>query len=129
MCFIVDQSGSVGQENWRLVINFLENFVNELTISSKATQVGLVTFAAFGELGFSMDDYNDDKDGMIEAITSSSCCRSGTSIDAALYKARTTCFHYGEFVETKHYFNESYNLAYSISYIVFLVLNIARQNL
>ena len=76
--------------------SFVENFVNQLTVSEKATQVGLVTFAAFGELVFAMDEYNGDKNGMIEAIQSAGCCASGTSIDAALDKAKTTCFKYGK---------------------------------
>ena len=96
LCFIFDNSGSVGADNWNIIQAFAENFVNQLTVSEKATQVGLVTFAAFGELVFAIDEYNDDKTGMIEAIRSAQCCASGTNIDAGLNKASETCFKFGK---------------------------------
>ena len=94
----MDKSDSIGQDNWNPVLNFIEKFVNQLTISDKATQVGLVTFAAFGELVFTMDEYNDDKAGLIKAIKSTTCCATGRSIDAALHMARTSCLKFGESV-------------------------------
>lgn len=100
LCLVVDNSGSIGQDNWKHVQSFLGNFVNQLTISDKATQVGLLTFAAFGELVFTMDEYNDDKAGLIDAINSTRCCAAGTSIDAALNLARTSCLNFGESVRS-----------------------------
>ncbi|KAK2157253.1 hypothetical protein LSH36_194g00037, partial [Paralvinella palmiformis] len=100
LCLVVDNSGSIGQDNWKHVQSFLGNFVNQLTISDKATQVGLLTFAAFGKLVFPMDAYNDDKAGLIDAINSTRFCTTGTNIDVGLSEARTSCLNVGEFVRS-----------------------------
>ena len=68
LAFVVDGSGSIcdnddgpkyndgrGCGNWLLVGDFVENFVNALTIGADETRVGLVTFANEGSTLMTLD--------------------------------------------------------------------------
>ncbi|KAK2166503.1 hypothetical protein LSH36_38g01066 [Paralvinella palmiformis] len=93
LCFVIDRSQSIGADNWKLLLNFVENIVNKLTISNNDTRFALVTFASFGELVFGLDVFNNNTSGLIEAIRSADYYGYGTSIDNGLYTARTECFY------------------------------------
>ena len=43
--FIVDESGSIGYQNFELMKKFVSDTVDKLNIASDKTQVGLITFS------------------------------------------------------------------------------------
>ena len=44
MVFVMDSSGSVGEDNWKLVLEFVQNVVESLDIGSHSTRVGAITY-------------------------------------------------------------------------------------
>ena len=55
----VDSSGSIGQNNWDLLIDFLVDFVGQLGISSGEVRVALVQFGTKSKIKFRLGVIND----------------------------------------------------------------------
>jgi hypothetical protein len=57
MVFMLDRSGSVGEDNFNTAISFLQNVVGFYDISSTGTQVGLVTYSTGAAIEFGLNDF------------------------------------------------------------------------
>lgn len=55
--FMLDQSGSVGEENHAIAINFIENVVNFFTIGLDSTRIGLIAYSRYAYLEFDLDEH------------------------------------------------------------------------
>ena len=55
MVFMLDQSGSVGQTNHDLAIQFIMNVVQFFTISLDTTRVGFVAYSTYSYIEFDLD--------------------------------------------------------------------------
>ncbi|ELT92983.1 hypothetical protein CAPTEDRAFT_220507 [Capitella teleta] len=60
--FVMDSSGSVGDSNWKLVLQFVQNVVDNLDIGSHATRVGAITYGNRATVNFYLDDYSNKED-------------------------------------------------------------------
>jgi len=58
LMFLLDQSGSVGQSNHDLALQFMESVVNFYDISDDRTRVSVVTFSTGAETEFFFDSFN-----------------------------------------------------------------------
>ena len=67
MIFVLDSSGSVGEDNYQEVVNFTYKFVDQLDIGPTENQVGVVIYGHRGQTIFSLNDYSD-KGEMLKAI-------------------------------------------------------------
>jgi hypothetical protein len=67
LVFVVDGSGSICDNdpsfrygtditcnNWNFILNFMSDFVSDLTIGPSTARVGLVTFATEGHVAFNL---------------------------------------------------------------------------
>jgi len=80
--FCVDNSGSIGSENWPLVLDAVKNFVRKLNVGPFGSHVGLVDFGDRGYLKFDLASYTSEDD-IISAI------------DELTYKGEETYMSYG----------------------------------
>ena len=55
--FMLDQSGSVGEENHAIAIEFIRNVVNFFTIGLDSTRIGLIAYSRYAHLEFDLDDH------------------------------------------------------------------------
>jgi collagen type VI alpha len=58
----MDSSGSVGDSNWQLVLQFVKNVVENLDIGSHSTHVGAITYGNRATPNFYLDTYNNKED-------------------------------------------------------------------
>ena len=68
--FVVDSSGSILQQNWPLVLNFMRNIVQDLTIGPDNVQIGVVIFGDYVYPQFQLNTYHRKADilNMIDRI-------------------------------------------------------------
>ncbi|CAH1788338.1 unnamed protein product [Owenia fusiformis] len=57
--FVLDSSGSVGQENFDIVLTFVNEIIDALDIGSDGTRVGVNTFESQAVLRFDLNRYTD----------------------------------------------------------------------
>lgn len=70
--FILDSSGSVGQDNFYRVLNFTYSTIDSLDIDSGQFRVGVVTFSDTSRLDFNLDEFDNKRD-MEQALTQVKC--------------------------------------------------------
>ena len=87
--FVLDESGSIGPTNFKLVKSFLSQLVSRLDIDSGNTRVGLVTYATRVGFTFNLNTYGTVS-SIQAAISSMQYSGGGTNTDAALAHVRTT---------------------------------------
>ena len=58
LMFLLDQSGSVGEDNHDLALEFMESVVNFYDISPDRTRVSVVTFSTGAEIEFFFDSFS-----------------------------------------------------------------------
>jgi len=87
--FVVDESGSIGAENFSIVKLFLRHLVGRLDIDSGNTRVGVVTFATNVGTVFNLSQHSSVASLQL-AISSLNYSRGGTNTSAALAYVRTT---------------------------------------
>ena len=100
LCFIIDSSGSIrdnnppgGQpDNWNLQLEFLSNLVDLFIIGPDATKVGAVVFSDQVRLAFSMDTYADAQ-SIKNAINSLPYFGQTTNTPEGLRVTREQCFN------------------------------------
>ena len=80
--FLLDGSGSVGNQRFTLIKEFVESLLTRLNIGKKTTRIGLMQFSGSAKTSFEfeLNDYNDVK-----------------SIKKAM---REVSYHYGALQET-----------------------------
>ncbi|XP_061169390.1 matrilin-2-like, partial [Saccostrea echinata] len=88
LVFVVDESTSIGKTNFNKMKNFLENLVDQITISNTAFRVGLVKFHTSATTVFDLNTYSQ-KSSIKRAIQNMSYVRGGTSIGEGIKSGRT----------------------------------------
>ncbi|XP_038597787.1 collagen alpha-6(VI) chain-like [Tachyglossus aculeatus] len=81
--FLVDSSGSIGEDNFEKMKTFMKNVVNKTKIGANQVQVGLVQFSDINKEGFQLNQYNT-KTKIFDAIDSLSLIGRGTLTGSAL---------------------------------------------
>ena len=59
ICFVMDESGSIGAYNYELMKRFVNDTVNEFLIGPDDTQVGVITYASSARYQFFLNTYHD----------------------------------------------------------------------
>ena len=67
--FVLDMSSSIGQSNWDLMLAFVVNIIQKLTISEVGVHIGVVTFSDTSYTEFHLDSHFN-KASLINAINS-----------------------------------------------------------
>ena len=100
LCFIVDNSGSIRDnnrlevDNWTLQLNFIIDLVELFHIAPDATRVGLVVFSDYTQLVFSLDTYTD-AESLKAAIRNTPYFGRQTNTRDAFRITREQCFNVG----------------------------------
>ncbi|XP_028437124.1 collagen alpha-4(VI) chain-like [Perca flavescens] len=89
--FIVDESGSIGQENFKLVRNFLHSIVSSLDVRPNKVQVGIVTYNETSTARVYLNTF-DNKKGILQFIKILPYNTGGTKTGAALNFTRDNIF-------------------------------------
>lgn len=100
LCFLVDSSGSIRDENppsgipdnWQLQLDFLAQLIDLFTIGPEATKVGAVIFSEEVRLAFSLDEHMDAQ-SVKNAILSLEYLGETTNTPDAFRVAREQCFN------------------------------------
>ena len=99
LVFVLDSSGSIrdsnpadgSYDNWSLLLQFVVNVINRLSVGPTATQVGVVKFANIGENEFYLNTY-DNKQSIIDRVQTISYVGANTNTSGGLYIMRTQQF-------------------------------------
>lgn len=84
----LDVSGSIGQRNFDIILDFLQNLISDLDIDSGLVRVGLVTFGTYSNIEFLLKDHQLNED--VQYAISRIFYRRGTTNTArALEDVRT----------------------------------------
>ena len=67
LCWMLDQSGSVGEDNHDIAIQFINNVVSFFTIGLSQTRVGFVAYSTDSHIEFDLDEHTD-LDSLQQAI-------------------------------------------------------------
>ena len=101
LCFIIDSSGSIrdnnppgGTDNWDLQLRFLSRLVDLFTIGPTATKVGAVVFSEQVNLVFTMDTFTDAQ-SIKDAILGLTYFGQTTNTPEGLKVTREQCFNQG----------------------------------
>ncbi|KAF3838994.1 hypothetical protein F7725_017711 [Dissostichus mawsoni] len=89
--FIVDESASIGNENFRLMREFLHLIVSSLDVSPKRVRVGIVTYNDVSTPQVFLNSFND-KDELLEYIKILPYNGGGTKTGEALNFTRENVF-------------------------------------
>ena len=89
MIFVMDQSGSIGSENFELMKQLAINITDEFDIGPNDTQVGWISFNNAPTVMFHLSTYKD-KESLHEAINNITYSGGGTNIDEALLAINNT---------------------------------------
>ncbi|XP_045899718.1 collagen alpha-6(VI) chain-like isoform X5 [Micropterus dolomieu] len=89
--FIVDESGSIGTENFRLVRSFLHSIVSGLTVGPARVRVGIVTYSDKPTAHVYLKTFNDKRD-ILRFIKILPYSGGGTNTGAALNFTREEVF-------------------------------------
>ena len=84
---VLDSSTSVGDDNWKLQLNFVNNLLGPLNIGPKADRVGFITYNTDAKLQFDFDKYTTT-DGVTKAVLGTKFTEGITSTGDALMLAR-----------------------------------------
>lgn len=89
--FLVDESSSIGQNNFLIVLKFLKDLISSLNVGKDTVRVGLVTFAKIPTKVFDLNQYynTSEIDNAIDAI---SYGKGGTEIGDGLDFVRKNIF-------------------------------------
>uniref|UniRef100_UPI0009B39205 collagen alpha-6(VI) chain-like n=1 Tax=Monopterus albus TaxID=43700 RepID=UPI0009B39205 len=89
--FIVDQSGSIGDDNFQLVRSFLKSVVSSLNVSTTRVRIGIVTYNEAPTAQVFLDTF-DDKADILQFINIIPYSGGGTKTGAALNFTREHIF-------------------------------------
>uniref|UniRef100_A0A668W595 Collagen type VI alpha 6 chain n=1 Tax=Oreochromis aureus TaxID=47969 RepID=A0A668W595_OREAU len=91
LVFIVDESGSIGSENFDLVRSFLQSVVSGLDVGDKRVRVGIVTYSDRATALVYLNSFNQ-KDSLLNFIKILPYRGGGTNTGAALDFTRENIF-------------------------------------
>ena len=57
--FVVDSSGSIGIENWRIVLNFTRSIISAFDVGSDQVQFGMNFYGNKATTAFNLNTYNN----------------------------------------------------------------------
>ena len=60
--FALDSSGSIGIDNWLLVLNFTKNVIRGFTVGPNNVKIGLLYYGNYATLAFHLDEHNSTED-------------------------------------------------------------------
>ncbi|XP_035529048.1 collagen alpha-1(XIV) chain-like [Morone saxatilis] len=89
--FIVDESGSIGTSNFRMVRTFLHRIVSSLDVSQKGVHVGVVTYSSMPTAHIYLNTF-DDKNEILQFLNILPYQGGGTNTGAALNFTREEIF-------------------------------------
>ncbi|XP_063344125.1 collagen alpha-4(VI) chain-like isoform X2 [Pelmatolapia mariae] len=89
--FIVDESGSIGEENFRLTRNFLHSVISGLETGPSKIRVGIVTYNDVPTAHISLNSFRDKAD-ILHFISFLPYRQGGTNTGAALHFALKNIF-------------------------------------
>ena len=98
LCFIIDSSGSIRDnnqgnvDNWSLQLEFLSRLVDLFAIGTDLTKVGAVVFSEQVRLAFSLDTYTDAQ-SIKDAILGLGYLGGTTNTPEGLRVTRNQCFN------------------------------------
>ena len=92
MVFVLDSSGSIrdnnpldgSYDNWNLLLDFVINIVGLLPLSNDTFRFGIVRFSDIGESIIYLEDFQEDKIALIEAVQRISYIGSNTNTASGL---------------------------------------------
>ncbi|CAH1241297.1 COL6A3 [Branchiostoma lanceolatum] len=91
LIFLLDESGSIGVDNFKFVKDFTERMANNFDISSNGTRVGVVQFSNFPGTEFSLNTFTD-KAEVLDAISKINYNGGSTFTGAAINFVRNNEF-------------------------------------
>ena len=99
LVFLVDESGSIGEDNFRLMMNFVSEVINQLNVGSDSTRVALRTFSDPGksttnDLHFSLNNFNDGNLDEQAKNINYDCDRCRTFTDTGIADVLATDFRF-----------------------------------
>jgi len=89
--FVLDGSGSVGQANWDVTIDYVKSFANTLTISPDKAQIGVVLFGNDASVAIDLDQYNN-ANALVNALDDLEYLDENTNTAAGIRMARNELF-------------------------------------
>ena len=89
--FILDSSGSIGQDNWLVVLDFVKQVVSRVDVGPYGAQFGLVKYGNSAFLQFNLNDHQDTA-SLLTAIDAVTWLDSTTNTSGGLWLARAECF-------------------------------------
>ena len=89
--FIVDSSGSIQEQNWPLVLNFMKNIVRDFTIGPNNVQIGIAAFGDYVYPQFQLNTYYR-KEEILDVIDRIPFLDQSTNTQEALRYMRDTMF-------------------------------------
>lgn len=92
VAFLLDSSGSIGQQNFRLVKDFVHRVVQEMAIGKGHTRVGVASYSTNARMGFHLDDYLT-KESVQDAISSIGYEYGNTNTAAGIKMVRRSIFN------------------------------------
>ncbi|KAK2140462.1 hypothetical protein LSH36_1344g00048 [Paralvinella palmiformis] len=91
ICFVLDESGSIGTENWQKCKQFVANFIDGTKFGESGTKYGIVKFSETANLAIPLNQYSD-KNLLLMAVRNLGYDRGGTAIHSGIRVAREQCF-------------------------------------
>ena len=89
LVYVVDESGSIGEENFQLFREFIENVSMVLSFGQNHSRVAIITFNDAPSLYFDLNEHSD-RPSFLQAVRDLPYSRGGTDIAEALNFARET---------------------------------------
>uniref|UniRef100_H3AU32 Collagen type VI alpha 6 chain n=1 Tax=Latimeria chalumnae TaxID=7897 RepID=H3AU32_LATCH len=89
--FLVDESGSIEIENFKLIVNFLHRVVDALDVNETNVRIGLVLYSSSSEVYFYLNT-SKTKDDVLTQIKKLPYRRGGTNTGAAIDLMREQVF-------------------------------------
>ena len=91
MFFILDSSGSIGDNNWPTALKFVRSLVNTLTIGPDAARIGVYAYDYRLTRALELNSY-DNKPAILNAINNIPFLGDTTDTALAIYTMRTEGF-------------------------------------
>lgn len=85
---ILDSSTSVGDDNWRIQLDFVKNLLTPLNIGANADRVAFVVYNSAAKLVFGLNKYSTSADA-IKAVKATKFTEGITATGTALTVARS----------------------------------------
>lgn len=85
--FVVDSSGSIGVENWKLVLTFVNEAVKRMDVGPQATRIGLVTYGNRAHVIFNLNNFTSAA-AMEPTILASKFLDENTNTSGGIWMAK-----------------------------------------